>query len=51
MSKFKKIKKETKREVKRLDDKSLEQLMKLESLFDEKMKLTLSKNRGTNNGK
>ena len=44
MNKFKsKEVKEPKKEIKDLNEKELEQLMKLESLFDDKLKLSLKK--------
>lgn len=45
MSKFKTIKKENKKEENKLSDRQLEQVLKLEESFDNKLKLKL-KSRG-----
>lgn len=48
MSKFKTIKKDNKKEEKKLNDRQLEQLFKMQESFDNNLKLKLNNKRGSN---
>lgn len=48
MSKFKTIKKDNKKEEKKLNDRQLEQLFKMQESFDNNLKLKLTGKRGSN---